>query len=316
MAEKLSLIGILRGHTGWITQIASSSVDDLLISSSRDKTLIVWKIERSSLRFGYPKKTLTGHNHFVSDVVISSDGLFALSGSWDKTLRLWDLTSGETRKIFQGHKHDVLSVAFSSDHRHIVSGSRDRTIKLWNTLGECKYTMGADSDDSLKGHSDWVSCVTFNPTGPQVISCGWDNVVKVWELTTCQLRTNFIGHRGVINCVTVSPDGSLCASGGKDGLAMVWDLAENGNYQYTFEAGHTIAALCFSPSRYWLCAGAGSKIIIWDLGTKAKVREASVTLVGENKKQTHPEVISLCWSYNGDVLYAGYTDNLIRAWGV
>jgi hypothetical protein len=41
MAEKLSLIGILRGHTGWITQIASSSVDDLLISSSRGELIYI-----------------------------------------------------------------------------------------------------------------------------------------------------------------------------------------------------------------------------------------------------------------------------------
>jgi WD40 repeat protein len=54
----------------------------------------------------------------------------------------------------------------------------------------------------------------------------WDKTVKVWDLSTCKLRTNLIGHTGYVNTVTVSPDGSLCASGGKDGTAMLWDLTE------------------------------------------------------------------------------------------
>merc|ERR1711861_86372 len=116
---------------------------------------------------------------------------------------------------------DVLSVAFSSDNRQIMSGSRDRTIKLWNTLGECKYTI-QDQD----GHSEWVSCVRFSPTAkvPFIVSCGWDKMVKVWNLTNCKLRTNLAGHTGYCNTVTISPDGSLCASGGKDGVAILWDF--------------------------------------------------------------------------------------------
>ena len=70
---------------------------------------------------------------------------------------------------------DVLSVAFSADNRQIVSGSRDKTIKLWNTLAQCKYTIQEE------GHTDWVSCVRFSPNNnnPVIVSCGWDNMVKV-----------------------------------------------------------------------------------------------------------------------------------------
>ena len=66
-------------------------------------------------------------------------------------------------------------------------------------------------------HTDWVSTVRFSPsnTNPVIVSAGWDRIVKVWNLGTCQLKTNHIGHGGYINSVTVSPDGSLCASGGK-----------------------------------------------------------------------------------------------------
>merc|ERR1719430_353024 len=236
------------------------------------------------MNYGIPKKCLTGHNHFVSDVVMSSDGQFALSGSWDKTLRLWDLAAGITTRQFVGHTKDVLSVAFSADNRQIVSGSRDNSIKLWNTLGQCKYTIQDEC------HTEWVSNVRFSPNtqNPIIVSCGWDKMVKVWNLTNCKLKTNHYGHTGYLNCVTVSPDGSLCASGGKDGKSMLWDLNE-GKHLYTLDSGEKtgekINALCFSPNRYWLCAAAGSTIKIWDLENKTTVEDLRQDVIGKSENQ-------------------------------
>lgn len=310
----------LRGHDDWVTQIATNTqFPEMILSSSRDKTLIMWSLnlndhDRQGHEFGVPKKSLHGHGGFVSDVVLSSDGLYALSGSWDHTLRLWDLTSGKTSRRFVGHTKDVLSVAFSADNRQIVSGSRDRTIKLWNTLAQCKYTINEES------HNDWVSCVRFSPSSanPLIVSAGWDKLVKVWNLTNCKLKTNHIGHNGFLNTVTVSPDGSLCASGGKDQQAMLWDLNE-GKHLYTLDAGDTINSLVFSPNRYWLCAAAGSTIKIWDLEGKTVVdtleiqtTNAATSKQGGNKAQC----LSLAWSADGQMLFAGYSDNKIRVWQV
>ncbi|KAG8519997.1 Receptor of activated protein C kinase 1 [Galemys pyrenaicus] len=301
MTEQMTLRGTLKGHNGWVTQIATTpQFPDMILSASRDKTIIMWKLTRDETNYGIPQRALRGHSHFVSDVVISSDGQFALSGSWDGTLRLWDLTT-----------QDVLSVAFSSDNRQIVSGSRDKTIKLWNTLGVCKYTVQDES------HSEWVSCVRFSPnsSNPIIVSCGWDKLVKVWNLANCKLKTNHIGHTGYLNTVTVSPDGSLCASGGKDGQAMLWDLNE-GKHLYTLDGGDIINALCFSPNRYWLCAATGPSIKIWDLEGKIIVDELKQEVISTSSKAEPPQCTSLAWSADGQTLFAGYTDNLVRVWQV
>ena len=65
----------------------------MILSSSRDKTCILWELKRTEEEYGFARRALTGHSHFVEDVVISSDGQFALSCSWDRSLRLWDLNS-------------------------------------------------------------------------------------------------------------------------------------------------------------------------------------------------------------------------------
>jgi len=307
----LTLRGVLKGHSNWVTCVATSSENpDMLISGSRDKSIIIWNLTRESENYGTPRRSLHGHSHFVQDVVISSDGQFGLSGSWDGTLRLWDLNSGLTTRRFVGHTKDVLSVAFSADNRQIVSGSRDKTIKLWNTLGECKYTI----ED--QGHTEWVSCVRFSPQNPVIISGGWDRMVKVWNLTNCKLRTNLYGHTGYINTVTVSPDGSLCASGGKDGTTRLWDLNE-GKHLYSLEAGDTINALTFSPTRYWLCAATQKGISIWDLENKKLVSELNQTSVPDfNAKTKDAAPLSLTWSADGNTLFAGYSDSMIRAFEV
>ena len=107
----------------------------MILSASRDKSIIIWHLTREESNYGMPRRRLTGHSHFVSDVVISSDGQFALSGSWDATLRLWDLNTGQSTRTFVGHAKDVLSVAFSADNRQVRARCR----------GACASSPGAQA---------------------------------------------------------------------------------------------------------------------------------------------------------------------------
>jgi guanine nucleotide-binding protein subunit beta-2-like 1 protein len=307
-SDKLVYKGCLKGHSDWVTAIATTSVDaNMIVSASRDKSLIVWSLTREGETYGFPKRSLHGHNHFVQDVVISSDGQFALSGSWDGTLRLWDLAAGVTSRRFIGHEKDVLSVAFSADNRQIVSCGRDKTIRLWNTLGECKYI--------LKGHSDWVSCVRFSPVAPPdtlIVSAGCDKKIKVWKLENCQLDKDLGGSdksEGYLNSVAVAPDGSLCASGGKEGQARLYDLKE-GRLLELLKADGVIYALSFSPRNYWLCVATDKAIKIWDLEHKmlyAEIKNEPDAVTGKV-----PICTCLAWSHDGNTLFAGYSDSIIR----
>lgn len=322
--ENFELRGVLKGHKGWVTSIAlipsEKQGEKRIISASRDKTLIIWELRYSGDigDYGVPKRSLEGHSHFVQDVAISSDGQFALSASWDTTLRLWNLETGNTTKTFLGHTKDVLSVAFSASNTRIVSGSRDKTIKLWNTLGECKWTV----DEKKDGHTSWVTSVRCSPdsNSPVVVTTGWDNVVKVFNLNTMNLEHTLIKHTGFVNVVSISPDGSLCASGGKDGKINLWGLLE-GKHLYELDAQSPVYCLAFSPSRYWLVAGCEKYIQVFDLESKKVISSLTSDVeefhyhptIATTKK---PATTALVWSHDGNHLYAGYTDNFIRVWEV
>lgn len=224
------------GHNNWVTclQTATLKVDNteqtLLVSGSRDKTLLTWNLfpEPKEGVVGQPCRSFTGHNHFVSDVCLSLDGNYAISSSWDKTLRLWNLKTGQTVRQFIGHKKEIFTVCFSQDNRQIISSGADKEIKLWNTLADCRYTSEQNN------HQDWVSQIRYSPHlksqakstfDPYFASVGWDGRLKIWN-TDFQIRNTFQPHVNQINTVAISPNAKYLATGGKDKTLNFWDVTD------------------------------------------------------------------------------------------
>ena len=117
---------------------------------------------------------------------------------------------------------------------------------------------------------------------------------------------------------------------------MLWDL-NDGKHLYTLQGGEMINALVFSPNRYWLCAATGPTVKVWvscmgrqgmctaggllpplplfpqDLESKSLVDEIHI----DHLSTTGPvDCMSLAWSSDGQTLFAGYTDALIRIYDV
>ncbi|XP_061368892.1 uncharacterized protein LOC133311804 [Gastrolobium bilobum] len=331
MSEGLEFCGTMHGHTDMVTAIATPmdiNNSEIIVTSSRDKSIIMWDLtNKDDDDYGVPCLRLTGHSRSVQDVTLSSDAQYALSSSCDGELRLWDLADGTSLRRFIGHKKGVLSVAFSMDYnRQIASASRDRTIKLWNIQGECKYTVEEreeDGDEEEEGdgegdsHSDWVICVRFGHES--LVSCSRYGTVKVWDLkfNNLELRHTLDGHTGYVNCIGVSPDGSVCASGGDGGVIPIWDLAE-GKRLFSFDVESNVHALCFCPTRYWLCAATDHSIRIWDLKSK-DIRQDLKVPIDINEEENDDESIyctSLSWSADGNTLFGGYSDGVVRVWAI
>ncbi|XP_061365017.1 small ribosomal subunit protein RACK1-like [Gastrolobium bilobum] len=329
MSEDLEFCGTMHGHTAMVTAIATPmdiNNSEIIVTSSRDKSIIVWDLTNHlDGDYGVPCLWLTDHSGCVQDVTLSSDAQYALSSSCDGELRLWDLANGTSLRRFIGHKKEVLSVAFSMDYdRQIASASRDRTIKLWNIRGECKYTVEErdeeDGDEEGDGHSDWVNCVRFGHES--LVSCSRDGTVKVWDLkfNKIELRHNLDddGHStGYVNCIAVSPDGSVCASGGDDGVIPIWDLDE-GKRLFSLYVESNVHALCFCPTRHWLCAATDQSIRIWDLVSEDILQDLNVP-IDINEEGNDDESIyctSLSWSADGNTLFGGYSDGVVRVWGI
>jgi coatomer protein complex subunit alpha (xenin) len=68
--------------------------------------------------------------------------------------------------------------AFHPTLNLIVSGADDQTVKLWRMNNAKAWEV-----DSLRGHTNNVSCVAFHPKSQQIISNSEDMTIKVFDMS-------------------------------------------------------------------------------------------------------------------------------------
>ncbi|KAF0272602.1 hypothetical protein FOG51_02326 [Hanseniaspora uvarum] len=303
------LRGTLEGHNGWVTSLATCKGDEtLLVSGSRDKSIVFWKLTGEQENYGVPVKSLLGHGHIVEDVVLTSDGSFAFSASWDKSAKIWNVAEGKAITTLRGHSSDVLSVSYNEETSQVITASRDKTIKVWSVHGECLST--------LLGHDDWVTSakviVPAKTNKNLIFSASADKVAKVCSE---KLLADLKGHNGVINAVATSPDQTLIATGGKDGKLFIWNAKETQpSCSFSFDLNEEIYAIAFCSNRFFMAVSTPTGVKIIDIEKETVVDNVKPEFVGLNKAN-EPHAVSLEWSGDSNsVLFAGYTDNTIRVW--
>jgi len=332
----VEFLGNLVGHTDMVNSIVTGfnpnhdDEDAILVSCSRDKTLIIWRLEKNAEaeQFGVPLKQLTGHNHFVTDLTLTNDNTFVVSSSWDKTLRLWDLRSGKCVRQFTGsdsghHTKEVMTCTFSQDNRQIFSGGCDKTLLLWNTLGQCKMSSNSNNKND-HDHKDWVSKIRFSQSAKThyYASTGWDGRLKLWS-GIFKLQASIKAHDSYINALAISRNGMYLATGGKDQVVKVWeyvDLSKGATCVYKTDS--VINALAFNTNYQWLAAATDNGVLIWDIASTSTEPFHKIPMVpkegkkeGEKNKKV-PTCVSLCWSANSQTIYIGCSDGKIRVYNV
>jgi len=313
-------IGKLEGHNGWVTTLAvgqdQTTNKTLLVSGSRDRSLIVWSLDLENPEpinttesaepvdwfVGKPFRALKGHSHFVSSISMSRDSKYVVSGSWDKTLRLWDLSTYKTKQIFIGHEKDVLSVAFSLDNRMIISGGMDKTLRYWNIKGENKH-VNTDS----KG---WVSSMTHIKQGKEsLLAVGsWDSKVRIVDSNLTVNRAIEAQDYAVVS-MNSDEDGEYLFVGQKNGSIKIWNMAGEHNdsdtLKQTLDINADLNALSFENKYFTVLSLATSK------GLSIREIKGNTELFSK-AYGSNVQCLSLAWDQTKTYLFAGFSDGVIR----
>ena len=330
-----------------VTSIVSGDVSSegvassLLVSGSRDKTLIIWSLvgyDAETKDYGRPKKCLTGHSHFVTDLALSSKNNYLISSSWDKTLRLWNLSTCTSEIFNQAKNKEINTVCFSKDDRHIYSGGCEEALNLWNIKGEMKNTS------SQENHSDWVSRVRFSPSSKHAFyaSAGWDGKLKLWN--GFFKNNGYIqAHDAPIYALSIASNGTFIATGGKDQTVKLFNISESTSPKVTFKCDSVVNDLAFNPMFRMIAAATDKAIVIWSInnvdtekvshvikpqdpnqeGNDEDEDEESINEddeddedISKTKTRLNIRFTSIAWSSDGNTIFAGCSDGNIQVFHV
>ena len=159
---------------------------------------------------------------------------------------------------------------------------------------------------TLEGHMDSIHSVAFSPDRTLLASGSYDNMVKLWNVTT-QQNIATLEVDAVVFSVSFSPDGTLLASGSNNNDVKLWDVATR-QHIVTFE-GHTarVHSVSFSPDKAILASASYDNTVkLWDVVTQQNIATLGHT----------GWVTSVAFSLDGTILASGSEDGTVKLWNM
>lgn len=184
---------LLGGHDKNICSLAC--FDDLILSSSWDKTAAVW--QKNELKY-----KLIGHEAAVWDAqFLTKDKILTCSA--DRTIKLWDRL--HVIKSYDNIHNDVVrSLIVLPKKNQFISASNDGSIKV----------VDIDTGKILKSmftlHFVYKIKLLNDNT---LISCGEDRAVKIWNIDTGDVIQSFLVPSISVWSVATLSNNDICVGG-------------------------------------------------------------------------------------------------------
>jgi WD40 repeat protein len=165
----------------------------------------------------------------------------------------------------------------------------------------------------LIGHQSPVYCVAYSPDGSEVTTGAQDNLLKIFDASTGEIRTTLVGHTSFIWGIGYSPDGSTLFSTGTDDLLISWDVASaTMNWKITLGLGGAWS-LAISSTGLVATGGQNSGIKVWNPADGSLHKEVVPTTRPGAPKQ----IYGLAFSPDSNLLASGgYATGDVTVWDI
>ena len=119
-----------------------------------------------------------------------------------------------------GHKKKVHSVAWNSVGRKLASGSVDQSARVFDV----EHGVQAGKEIELKGHSDSVDQVSWDPTAvDRLATISADKSLRLWDIRAGSRCVANVAMSGENINVNWHPDGTCLAVGNRDDVVSFVD---------------------------------------------------------------------------------------------
>ncbi len=130
------------------------------------------------------------------------------------------------------------------------------------TEGE-ESAPGLQLPDTLTGHIDSVTSLSFSPDSTLLASGSYDSTIIIWNLTDGSIVQK-MNHGDKVRAVSFAPAGDTLASGGNDKLVKLWD-SKTGKSINTFRGlTDRVYSIEFAPGGQMIAAGGNNELILWN----------------------------------------------------
>ncbi|KAI3711096.1 hypothetical protein L2E82_40934 [Cichorium intybus] len=196
-----------------------------------------------------------------------------------------DKIPSQTVQILQEHSDEVWYLQYSKNGKYLASSSSDNSAIIWEVNPDGKVSL----KHRLIGHQKPVSCVSWSPNDDQILTCGLEEVVRRWDVSSGECLDIYEkGIIGTISC-TWSPNGNSILSGLTDKSIIMWDL--DGKEIESFKGQKTlrISDLQMTSDGKLITIWKENSILILDIQSEDErcIKEdqpiVSFTLSGDNK---------------------------------
>ncbi|ETV75141.1 hypothetical protein, variant 1 [Aphanomyces astaci] len=189
------------------------------------------------------KTTFVGHSQNVKCVTfVGREGTYIASGSSDNLIKLWSTEPRHGQPIntvawdLHGHSSRIWYLSANSAGDHVYSASGDGTVKVWNVRNAISYlgdvdgasnpppSNNSDCISTLTGHSGDVYTVNIHPNETHLVTGGYDQTVRLFDIQTGAVVKTFVGHSASVCDAQFNRHANLVVSGSKDGTVRFWDI--------------------------------------------------------------------------------------------
>jgi hypothetical protein len=137
---------------------------------------------------------------------------------------------------------------------------------------------------ALMGHTSFVYCVAFSPSGAQVVSGSHDATLRLWDAGTGAEMATMRGHLDFVNSVAFHPGGLQVVSGSDDKTVRVWDTSTGAQLHVLIGHRSAVKAVAYNLSGAMI-ASAGcwdNTVRLWtNAGAEVAVLHGHVAAVND-----------------------------------